>query len=423
MMYSDLINFLMIISHGIIGFYTVLLIEFKEPQRFWRRLWIVLLILFLVINGFIRVAFGGDAYMLVAAFTLTLPYLLIILWCSRYKGLRVVFCACTCLWMGCIADAAGLIAQTILGDNSWIRLAVRVAVYIALYLVLRLLRPYYLRMLRILDYGWGVLCFIPAVTYLTVLYMVGCFLPKDPVAVTAAVCGITALSVCAYILIYLFFMGVRQSYELKNSRDLMKAQILTFEQSLNASRAMEDKLRIQRHDMRHQWITLAELVKRGDEKATLDFIDAVERRLDEIEPVWQCGNSILNATFSSYFYRAREEDIEIEAELSVGEELPVDPAELSMALANALDNAIKACVKLPRKKRKIVCRCVDGPPLKLEIENPYIGEVKFSEDGYPLDENGETGVGARSILAFCEKYNAEWKYRAEDGLFRLEIAL
>ena len=220
----------MILSHGIIGFYTVLLIEFKEPQRFWRRLWIVLLILFLVINGFIRVAFGGDAYMLVAAFTLTLPYLLIILWCSRYKGLRVVFCACTCLWMGCIADAAGLIAQTILGDNSWIRLAVRVAVYIALYLVLRLLRPYYLRMLRILDYGWGVLCFIPAVTYLTVLYMVGCFLPKDPVAVTAAVCGITALSVCAYILIYLFFMGVRQSYELKNSRDLMKAQILTFEQ-------------------------------------------------------------------------------------------------------------------------------------------------------------------------------------------------
>ena len=423
MMYSDLINFLMILSHGIIGFYTVLLIEFKEPQRFWRRLWIVLLILFLVINGFIRVAFGGDAYMLVAAFTLTLPYLLIILWCSRYKGLRVVFCACTCLWMGCIADAAGLIAQTILGDNSWIRLAVRVAVYIALYLVLRLLRPYYLRMLRILDYGWGVLCFIPAVTYLTVLYMVGCFLPKDPVAVTAAVCGITALSVCAYILIYLFFMGVRQSYELKNSRDLMKAQILTFEQSLNASRAMEDKLRIQRHDMRHQWITLAELVKRGDEKATLDFIDAVERRLDEIEPVWQCGNSILNATFSSYFYRAREEGIEIEAELSVGEELPVDPAELSMAFANALDNAIKACVKLPRKKRKIVCRCVDGPPLKLKIENPYIGEVKFSEDGYPVDENGETGVGARSILAFCEKYNAEWKYRAEDGLFRLEIAL
>lgn len=423
MMYSDLINFLMILSHGIIGFYTVLLIEFKEPQRFWRRLWIVLLILFLVINGFIRVAFGGDAYMLVAAFTLTLPYLLIILWCSRYKGLRVVFCACTCLWMGCIADAAGLIAQTILGDNSWIRLAVRVAVYIALYLVLRLLRPYYLRMLRILDYGWGVLCFIPAVTYLTVLYMVGCFLPKDPVAVTAAVCGITALSVCAYILIYLFFMRVRQSYELKNSRDLMKAQILTFEQSLNASRAMEDKLRIQRHDMRHQWITLAELVKRGDEKATLDFIDAVERRLDEIEPVWQCGNSILNATFSSYFYRAREEDIEIEAELSVGEELPVDPAELSMALANALDNAIKACVKLPRKKRRIVCRCVDGPPLKLEIENPYIGEVKFSEDGYPLDENGETGVGARSILAFCEKYNAEWKYRAENGLFRLELSL
>ena len=423
MMYSDLINFLMILSHGIIGFYTVLLIEFKEPQRFWRRLWIVLLILFLVINGFIRVAFGGDAYMLVAAFTLTLPYLLIILWCSRYKGLRVVFCACTCLWMGCIADAAGLIAQTILGDNSWIRLAVRVAVYIALYLVLRLLRPYYLRMLRILDYGWGVLCFIPAVTYLTVLYMVGYLLPMDPVAVTAAVCGITALSVCAYILIYLFFMRVRQSYELKNSRDLMKAQILTFEQSLNASRAMEDKLRIQRHDMRHQWITLAELVKRGDEKATLDFIDAVERRLDEIEPVWQCGNSILNATFSSYFYRAREEDIEIEAELSVGEELPVDPAELSMALANALDNAIKACVKLPRKKRRIVCRCVDGPPLKLEIENPYIGEVKFSEDGYPLDENGETGVGARSILAFCEKYNAEWKYRAEDGLFRLEIAL
>ena len=423
MMYSDLINFLMILSHGIIGFYTVLLIEFKEPQRFWRRLWIVSLALFLVINGFIRVAFGGDSYMLVAAFTLTLPYLLIILWCSRYKGLRVIFSACICLWMGCIADAAGLIAQTILADNPWIRLAVRVAVYAALYLVLALLRPYYLRMLRILDYGWGVLCFIPVVTYLTVLYMVGYFLPKDPVAVTASVCGITALSVCAYILIYLFFMRVRQSYELKNSRDLMKAQILTLEQSLNASRAMEEETRIQRHDMRHQWITLAELVERGEEKATLDFIEAVERRLDEIAPAWQCENSILNATFSSYFYRAKEEDIMIEAELSVGEEIPADPAELSMALANALDNAIKACVKLPKEKRRIVCRCVDRPRLKLVIENPYIGEVKFSGDGFPVDENDEIGVGVRSILAFCKKYNAECKYQAKDGRFRLEISL
>ena len=425
MVYNDFLNALMVlISQGFLGSYVMTLIEFRRPVRVFKLKWILIIVTVVSVNVFLILFCNfWDMYLRVGVFTVTLPYILTTLWCSRYKGLRVVFNICTCIWLGCIGNANGTLAHAIWQSNPWIHVVMRCVTYLALYFVVRKFRPYYQKALYILDRGWGVLCLIPSVSFIATLYLINNFLQDNPLPVAVVIYSLTIICTVAYILIYLLFARATQIYELKNNQDIMSAQIAALKRYADASRAMEEETRIQRHDMRHQWITLAELVERGEEKATLDFIEAVERRLDEIAPAWQCENSILNATFSSYFYRAKEEDIMIEAELSVGEEIPADSAELSMALANALDNAIKACVKLPREKRRIVCRCVDRPRLNLVIENPYIGEVKFSGDGFPVDKNGEVGVGVRSILAFCKKYNAERKYRAKNGLFRLEISI
>lgn len=423
MVYSDLINFLMILSHGFLTVYITLLLEFREPQRIWKLRWTVLASMFLIINAFIRVYCGGDKYIPISLLTLTIPYLFAILWCSRYKGFRALFSICTCLWMSCVADGAGLLAQSLLTGNSWIRLVVRVIAYLVLYLVLRTLRPYYQQMLRLLNRGWGVLCLIPVITYLTTIYIISHVLQKAPLPGAVVICSVAMLCTCAYILMYLFFVRVQQEYELKNNRDLMSVQISALERQAEANRKAQEAMRISRHDMRHQWMTLYALVQQGDKAAALDYIGVAQSQLDETASIRWCQNPTLNAVFASYFSQAKEERIEVEAQLSIEGWLPVEAAELSMVFANALENAIRACKALPREKRKIICKCIQQPRFMLQIENPFEGEICFNSEGLPIATEEGHGIGTRSIVAFCKKHDALWNYEAKDGWFRLRISL
>ena len=423
MEYSNLINFFMVLSHGFLTVYTTLLMEFREPQRVWRRRWIVLSSLFLLINAFIRCIFQGDSYIRVSLFTLTIPYLLLMAWCSRYKGFRLFFIAFTCLWMACVADSAGIFAQSLWVEYPWIRLLVRIVVYMALYLVLRRLRPYYQRILRILDRGWGILCIIPALTYLTTIYMITNLLPQTPLPAAICICSVTMVCSCAYILIYLFFVRILQEYELKNGRDLLSIQILALQRQSEASRKAEEAMSIQRHDMRHQWTTLSALVEQGDKKAILDFIGAAQKQLDETVVVRWCQNAALNAVFTYYFSQAEHANIKIRAELAIPEQLPVVAQELSMVFSNALENAIKACTALPEEKREIDVKCIQRPRLMLQVENPYTGQIHFDADGLPIAAESGHGIGTRSIVAFCKKHHALWEYQAKDGWFRLRISM
>ncbi len=422
MEYNELIDALTVLTHGFLGFYVMLLAEFREPVRIWRVRWAVPMVLITVFNAYLRVIFGGDVFVRIAVLTMTLPTLLITQWCSRYKGLRVVFNVCTCLWIGCIGDSVGILAQALL-DHVWIRLVLRVILYLILSLVVLHIRPYYQRMLQILDRGWSVLCLIPGLTFLIILFLLSNLLPISSVAAAGIICAVTAICTCAYFLMYLFFIQVLQEYELKNSRDLMSVQISALERQLNANQEAEEAMRIQRHDMRHQWTTLSALVQQGDRKAIQQFIGTAQKQLDETAAVRWCQNSVLNAVFSAYFTRAAREKIEIKAELDIPDELPVNASELSMVFANALENAVKACSALRIEQRKIICKCIEQPGLMLQVENPYEGEILFDSEGLPVSKEEGHGTGTRSIMAFCRKYGAVWDYQARDGWFRLRISL
>lgn len=413
-----------LVTHGFLGSYVMMLTDFKEPRRVWRLRWFVGVAVVLAVNIFLRILLDEESYVSLVVLTVTIPYLLITLWCSRIKGMRVVFCICTCLWIGCLGEANAVFIQTLFPDYMWVRVLTRAVSYAVLYLVIRKFRGYYFDVYRILDRGWGVLCLPSIVTYLTTIYIFNNLLAVDPPLISIVIYSVSAVCTCVYILIYLFFIRARQLYELKNSRDLMSIQISALKRHSDENREAEEKMCVQRRDMRRQWERIEAMVKRNDKGAILDLIGAAQKRLDEAAPPVQwCRNSVINAALSSYFYRAKQGGIAIDAKLSIPESLPVDAAELSMVFANALDNAIKACGALPKEKRKIICKCIQSPCLMIQIENTYTGEVEFNGDGIPISKETGHGIGTRSILAFCEKYNALCRYQAKDGWFRIRISL
>lgn len=234
---------------------------------------------------------------------------------------------------------------------------------------------------------------------------------------------ITAIMPLTYASIFGMCYQQDEIAQVSERRQVLEAQASMMERRAEDIQHAEEKLRVERHDLRHRFQTIAVMVSRDDKEQALDFIGASQEILNESRDVHYCRNVVLDAILSSYLEQAKNQGIEVETQLAIPDELPVDVAGLSTVFANALENAIRACKELPKEQRRIICKCVTSPRFMFEIANPYAGEVKIGPDGLPVSDRKDHGIGTRSITAFAEKHNAICRFRAEDGWFKLQVAL
>ena len=130
----------------------------------------------------------------------------------------------------------------------------------------------------------------------------------------------------------------------------------------------------------------------------------------------------MDAVLVNAAMQAEKMNIDMEMKIGLPNELPVDVFELSIVFANALENAIQAAKKLPEDQRHITCKSVMSPRFLIEISNSYAGEIIFDQLGVPITDKPGHGIGTRSIVAFAEKYNALYRFQAENGWFKLQIS-
>lgn len=113
----------------------------------------------------------------------------------------------------------------------------------------------------------------------------------------------------------------------------------------------------------------------------------------------------------------------MEAKISLEGDLSVDEGDLAIVIANALENAIHACLELPDYQRVINLKMMGTPSVMLEISNPCTGELAFDKNGLPIAQNENHGLGVQSISAFCKKNGAVCKFDLNDGWFQLRLVL
>ena len=169
--------------------------------------------------------------------------------------------------------------------------------------------------------------------------------------------------------------------------------------------------------------TIASLAESGDMQAILDFIGIADKSPDVPETSHYCRDPLLDTTLCSYFKAAEESGILLQTSLAIPDILPVDSAGLAICFANALGNAIEYCKELPEKERKIVFKCIAKPKLMFEIGSPYQGRIILDRNGLPKSPEGGVGTHIRSIVAFCERHDAFYSFTAENGWFKVTVAL
>lgn len=397
--------------------------------RFSRKTQLLILAIYslwVICSSMVLLWIGGELLLLRLFYlTISVPAILLTYWAANDTPAQAVFNYATQIMVSVLSASMIRWLTESLGLSGTVNLLLMCVFYLTvIYLERRFLRQPFRMLIQVIPARWGVLTLIPCV-FCSYLILVsawpGSYLENTAqrVYVYAAVIPLAFV----YIAVFKSFLAQYRIQMERQSAVLLTVQISALKEKLQRVKEVEEGIRIQRHDLRHQLQAVTELVSRGDKNAALDFLDAAQKRLDERKEISWCRPPVLDAVFSSYFDQAKNQDIPVEAKISLPDTLPVDEGELAVVLANALENAIHANLELPREQRKICCRMVGTPSIMLELSNPCGTQVSFDDRGLPMTQRENHGLGVRSIAAFCEKHGAVCQFDITDNWFRLRLVL
>lgn len=422
-------QYLIDLSTSISMFVVILVFLMLFEPRCSKKAYIISLAVFMVLwlggNFYILLVYGIEVQGKYTLFTATLPSLIYFLSISKNRGGRFFFTFClvdtVMIWMMMIT---GLIDYAA-GSEGLVNFCLRMAAFpLMLLAAWRIVRKPYLSLLHTVSRGWWLFAGMTGIFYITLTIMssIPTNLRLRPEDMPAAVMMLILLPL-TYATIFAVLRQQDDLFRIRERQNILEAQAAMMERRAYEVRHAEEQLAIERHDLRHRLQSVAALVRQDDKAAVLEYIGASQEALNKTCRRRFCRNVILDAILSSFFDRAQEQEITMESRLVIPDTLPVDATELSTVFANALENAIHACGKLPPEERRIVCTCIAEPRFMFEISNPYSGTVKFGPGGLPVSERSGHGIGVRSILAFAEKHNAVCRFYTENGWFKMQLAL
>lgn len=181
---------------------------------------------------------------------------------------------------------------------------------------------------------------------------------------------------------------------------------------------------IYRHDLRHHMTFLQNCIAENELEQALEYIHQICADIDNSRVIRYCENDALNLILSSYAGQASDAGIELQFTVTATDFTRFQITDLCSLFANALENAIYACEKIPAPgKRYITLKVYEkNNRICIQIANSYLQEPVF-ENEIPISHEPNHGLGTKSMISVVEKYHGVYGFFAEAGKFRFQASL
>lgn len=406
------------------------LVPLKEPVKRNRIIIIIGVFLITVANAIMIGSFGlADCYLRYFFLTLVVPSIILFSCVAVYRGPRLWFAFLSLEVFGSVAVINGVFVSYLLGgtDKPIADSIARLLTYLLLLpFIFKFVRPQYKKMIATIKTGWWVLDLVLIISY-ALTYFVA-FVPTPilyrPEYFVHAYITIL-LSLFVYLVIFMLFLEIESKINTERDKQLLAIQVVALEAQSSAIADSEEKVKIIKHDMRHQLAILSEQLKTGDLKEAESLLGHLDTKLTEITHPVYCANKVINATLRYYFALAINNNIQVDAQLDIPEKLDINDSELAIVFANAIENAIRACSKIEDPTKKIIhvsSRHLNHN-LLIEISNPTVDDVIFGDNGLPISKDKEHGTGVVSMMAFAKKNDAILDFSIENHNFVLRLVI
>lgn len=369
--------------------------------------------------------FGVVVMLRLCIITVSAPAVLILYFMSTYSPWQAIFNYTMQLSVSIVLAMTQTIAVTVWNGGKVADLLIRVLSYsLCIFAEYKLLRKKFSLLDYLPDKSWRSLTFVP-IGFTLLLFLIGTYPVHytKSVSNTIYIYAVTAVMLLIYVII---FHSLVSQYNLQLSEytnSILTSQSESFQKQLEAINSTEEQIKIMRHNMRYNIIVVSDMLTAGDNSGALEYLGDIEKRLDDAKKTIYCSNSTANAILSYYIERAESKGISTEVQFAMPENIDIDIIDFTAALANALENAVNACAKVPDNQGRLCIRTTESKQYIIEIANNYTDKVLFDEDGLPTSKESGHGIGTRSISAFAEKNKAILDYDITDEWFKLRIVL
>lgn len=226
------------------------------------------------------------------------------------------------------------------------------------------------------------------------------------------------ISVLLYAAVLSVIFGTVRSMIDESNAELTRQNVIYLQNQLENAKENELYNKTVRHDIRHHNNNVAAMLKSGDIKGALKYIEEYNLSLDSFKQTEFCPHVTVNAILNSFYSKATSDGIKVSVSADTKPDIGVSDTDLVAILSNILENAINGCkesekekeisvnIKTVSDKTVIVCSnpCKDG----LEVENLMIKQK---------------GIGISSILISARKYNGDISYRLDSGRLTVCVIL
>ena len=172
------------------------------------------------------------------------------------------------------------------------------------------------------------------------------------------------------------------------------------------------------HDLKHQIAFLRE--DKSDK-----YISEIEKAVMIYDSTVKTGSAVLDILLTERKLQCESKGIKLTVVVN-GKLLEfMDEMEVYSLFGNALSNAIESVSSLPQEERHIALKVARlGDMCSIHVENPYKGELKFSEDLPETTRDKKWhGFGMKSMNRIVTSYGGVMAVTTENGMFSLDILM
>ena len=241
------------------------------------------------------------------------------------------------------------------------------------------------------------------------------------------------LSIMSILLVFaipisLFITKISHHYKEQTTRqnDYMQAQLSHFTQY---KQTQEETARF-RHDIRNNLLCINEMLQSGKAEEASIYLQDLLKTSDALRQTYVSGDEMLDCIIGVKDSTMKENQIVFQLDGVLAGGLHWKPADICAVFANALDNAIDACLKVPEAERYIRMNIKSTNQYWfITIVNPVAEKVDTkqlfqSKGGYTTkSDTTRHGIGTYNMKHTVENYGGLLKAEATDQEFTLEVMI
>ncbi len=228
------------------------------------------------------------------------------------------------------------------------------------------------------------------------------------------------------LLVFRLYLHIGKEKEYLRENQLVKMNQRLLERNMELLEEFVENGRQIRHDARHHNAVIAEYARYGQNEELLRYLEAYQKETEKGSVKVICRNTAVNNILLAYTRRAQQEQIRVTMDIEPDQDLKIPNIDLVTILANAYENAIFGCVEVKKRQpqreclihlmirkkiHKLVIFCSNTCTIETEMKN---GQPKPEFTG---------GIGVLSIVKTAEKYDGEYDFQNDNGVFIFRLIM